>query len=115
MNEKQVGLFFYVNGKFLLHYCDLKDAENYGNFLIYSDSHFDIWEKYYYSKFHVDFDFFPRGRIAYHKSNNTFLIYYDKCIKHNIDEILNKYIGCNTELSLDEHYQCHKCNKNYIL
>jgi len=114
MNTKQVGLFFYVNGKFLLHNCDLKDAENYGNFLIYPESHFDIWNKLYYSKFYVDFDFFPRGRIAYRKSDNTFLIYYDKCLEHDIDEILNKYIGCKTELSLDEHYQCHRCNSGYI-
>lgn len=59
MPQNQVSLFFYVNGQFLIHGCDLADAENYGDFLIYPDSHFEIWEKYYAKRYPVDFDFFP--------------------------------------------------------
>ena len=109
-----VCLFFYVNGEFLVHGCVLDKAEKYGDFLIYPDSHFDIWDQNYAKKYGVDYDFFPRGRIAYRKSNKTYQILYDACIGDDIWLLLEAYSREKTELGYDEHYQCHKCNKNYV-
>ena len=74
MEMNQVCLFFYVNGQFLIHGCELKDAETYGDFLIYPGSHFDVWESNYAKRYSVDFDYYPRGRVAYRKTNRTFQI-----------------------------------------
>lgn len=115
MPQNQVSLFFYVNGQFLIHGCDLADAENYGDFLIYPDSHFEIWEKYYAKRHPVDFDFFPRGRVAYNKNTQVFQILYDRCIDGEIQKFTEDSYTENVSLGYDEHYQCHRCNENYVV
>ena len=115
MLRGDVGLFFYVNGQFLIHSCPLKDAENYGDFLIYPESHFEIWDRHYEKKYRVDFDFFPRGRVVYLKNDNQYLIYYDRCIGDNISFLNDTYYDGSAVLDFDEHYQCHICNRNYVL
>lgn len=111
----KVGLFFYVNGDFLFHGCKLDDAEHYGEFLIYSESHYDIWEEHYEYQYQVDFDFYPRGRIVYRKTDDTFIIYYDQCIEMDIVKLKAQYAEKNVVLTLDEHYQCHMCNLFYVI
>ena len=115
--DKKIGpaLFFFADGELLFHGCSQVEGEPYGDFLNYPHSHLEIWGKYYENKYGVDFDYYPRGRVVYRKTDDTYLIYYDKCIKQFIDSITEKYIGCNIKLDYDEHYQCHLCNKNYII
>lgn len=113
MNE-EVNLFFFVKGKFLIHSCKNQDAEKYGDFLNYPKSHMDIWEENYYKIYRVDFDFFPRGRVVYNLKEECYYIYHDKCIT-DLSEILQKYQGLNYKICTDFHYQCHKCNKGYII
>ena len=115
MKRNSVCLFFYVQGKFLIHGCSLEEAENYGDFLIYPDSHFEIWEKHYEEQYGVDFDFFPRGRVAYYKTEKKFWLYYDTCIGEDIQIMIDAYYNGKVELVYDEHYQCHQCNLNYSL
>lgn len=119
MEEKNTSigpaLFFYVNGELLFHGCSLDEGEPYGNFINYPFGHFDIWNTNYHRKYRVDFDFYPRGRVVYRKTDDTYLIYYDKCIKQFIGLVTEKYIGKNIETRYDEHYQCRKCNKNYVI
>ena len=115
MPQNQVCLFFYVDGQFLIHGCDLADAENYGDFLICPDSHFEIWENHYALQYHVDFDFYPRGRVAYHKSSQTFQILYDRCIGSEIQHFAETHYSGTVSLGYDKHYQCHSCNQNYVI
>lgn len=110
-----VCLFFYVHGEFLVHGCTLEDAEEYGDFLIYPEGHADIWDQEYFKKYRVDYDFFPGGRIAYRKSDQTFQILYDRCIGDDIHVLVDAYYPENVELGYDEHYQCRKCNQNYCV
>lgn len=109
------GLFFYVNGHWLCHSCKLCEAECYGDFLVYPHSHMDIWEQNYESSYRVDFDYFPRGRIAYRKTDDTYLLYYDKCLEPVIHTITEQYAGQKIVLGYDEHYQCYKCNADYVI
>lgn len=113
MRNGDVCLFFYINDHFLFHSCPLEKAETYGDYLIYPESHFDIWEKHYEKQYRVDFDFFPRGRVAYRKSDQTYLIYYDRCIGENIHILEDAYFTSHVRLEYDEHYQCHQCNRDY--
>lgn len=109
------ALFFHVNGKLLFHGCSLDAAEPYGEFLNYPHGHDKIRRKYYAPKYNVDFDYYPRGRVVYRKSDDTYLIYYDKCMKPDIGKITEKYAGQKLELDYDEHYQCHMCNDDYVV
>ena len=110
-----VCLFFYVHGQFLIHGCPLSRAERYGDHLIYPEGHFDIWDRHYYDKYKVDYDYFPRGRIAYRTSDQTYQILYDRCIGPDILRLAQAYSSQRTELGYDEHYQCHSYNPNYVL
>ena len=112
--KNNVCLFFYVNGKFLIHCSSLEEAENYGDFLIYSGGHYDIWNENYADKYGVEFDWFPRGRVAYRKSTDTFEILYDRCIGEKIYEFAKELYDGNVTFGFDEHYQCHLCNDDYI-
>ena len=114
MNCNNVCVFFYVHGKFLVHGCSLDEAESYGDFLVYPDSHMEIWDKYYYEQYGVDFDFFPRGRIAYCKSEDKYWIYFDKCIEDKIIDLIDGRNHNKVSLKYDEHYQCHCCNQDYF-
>ena len=113
--ENQVGLFFYVNGRFLFRGIDLDMAEDYGEYLTYQESHYDIWEKYYEYRYQVDFDYYPRGRVVYKKTEDTYIIYYDQCIETEIVKMKSLYAGKKIMLELDEHYQCHMCNEFYVV
>ena len=118
MNQNnQIGpsLFFCVNGKLLFHYTNLKHSEKYGDFYNYPYSHFQIWMKYYEEKYKVDFDFYPRGRVVYRITDDTYLIYFDPCMEKYINKVVSKYSDKKIELCHDEHYQCHQCNEDYIL
>ena len=110
-----VGLFFVVNNKLLLHSCTLEEAEKYGDFLNYPESHMQIWDKYYYNKYKVDFDYFPRGRIIYNIKENIYYIYYDKCLEDSIREMNLIKENKNVKYLKDIHYKCSNCNKNYIM
>ncbi|MDO4731880.1 MAG: hypothetical protein Q4B14_07180 [Clostridia bacterium] len=113
MAKNQVCLFFYVQGRFLIHGCDLKEAEAYGDFLVYPDSHFEIWDRFYYDTYGVDFDYFPRGRVAYNKAEKKYYLYYDTCIENKVQSLIDSYDSGDVLLKYDEHYQCSKCNLNY--
>ena len=108
------GIFFSAGSELLLHLCSFEKASRYGEFLNYPISHDDIWETLYQKKYHVDFDYYPRGRIIYSCSDDRYIIYYDKCAKNVALTLKEAFNSCNVELSLDEHYQCHACNVDYV-
>ena len=104
MEKNQACLFFYVQGEFLIQGCSLEEAEQYGDFLVYPDSHFEIWERYYYDKYGVDFDFFLRGRVPYSKKEKKYYLYYDSCIENEIQVFMDLYLLEDVLLKYDEHY-----------
>ena len=114
-NEIGPALFFFTNGGLLFRSCSLEDAEDYGNFKNYPHSHNYIWQKFYVKQYGVDFDYFPRGRVIYRKSDDTYLIYYDRCMERDIDRVTDMYKDKKYILSYDEHYQCHMCNEGYVV
>lgn len=109
------ALFFCAEGMLLFHGCSLAEGEKYGDFLNYPRSHYDVWDERYFEKYGVDFDYFPRGRVVYRKTDDTYLIYYDKCMEADAEEVIRLYEGRNVETGYDEHYQCHMCNSDYVL
>lgn len=115
MPQNQVCLFFCVNGQLLIHGCELKDAEEYGDFLIYPGGHYEIWDEHYAGRYGVDYDYFPRGRIAYRKSSQTFQILFDRCIEHEIRTFAAENYQGKVVFGYDEHYQCHQCNRHYVM
>ena len=113
--DGRVGLFFVVDGELMLHICDLSDGEANGDFINFPESHDAVWQREYYAKHQVDFDYFPRGRIIYNRATSVYKLFYDSCTDITADEIYFCYPEGRCEAHLDEYYRCHKCNKNYIV
>ncbi|MDD4346804.1 MAG: hypothetical protein PHZ11_07970 [Desulfitobacteriaceae bacterium] len=113
--DNQVGLFFIVRSGLLLHSCKLADGEPCGSFLNYPFSHDKVWWEHYQKKYHVDFDYYPRGRIVYNKAEQRYILYYDGCIENEAEEMLSRFSGNTCQLSHDEHYQCHMCCDGYVI
>ena len=109
----KVGLFFWVNGKLLLHACTLMEAQPYGSFLNYPYSHDAIWRKHYQQTCYVDFDYWPRGRIIYNPATQTYSLLYDICMMDVAREMAKAFGHAKVLMMRDEHYQCHECNMFY--
>ena len=113
--EGHVGLFFLANGKLLLHTCTLSDGEAYGNFINYPESHDTVWQREYARHYGVDFDYFPRGRIIFNRAKSMYLLYHDPCITDEANTLCERYPMGKCVTGLDEHYQCHMCNEDYVI
>lgn len=102
-----VGLFFYVEGELLLHSVPLEDADPYGIFLNYPESHDQVWQREYSGRYYGDFATYPRGRIIYRKTDQTFLVYHDPTIPTKVLQELCAQLGDGRyEYQCDEHYRC---------
>ena len=110
---KDVGIFFVVDNKPLIHCCSLEESEQTEYFCNFPFSHYDIWNLFYINKYKVDFDYYPRGRIIFDKTLNIFRIFYDPCAEEFGKSIIKKY-DKNCRLELDEHYSCHNCLRGYV-
>lgn len=107
----KVGLFFYIDGNLLWHSCALEKGSADQLFINYAYSHMEIWNKFYLNKYHVDFDYYPRGRVVYRRADDTYLIYCDKCIpKDTLEPVIQDIAENNLVFQQDEHYVCHSCN-----
>lgn len=112
LDESKVGAFFMVNGDILSNDIDVRDGDEYGNFVNYS-SHWDLWraaQKYYPELRKIEYDTFPRGRVVFDKVNNKYIIYLDPKLNNPIDiEIItiqyNLKNGSYIVNDKDEHYQ----------
>lgn len=109
----RVGIFFLTSKGPLEHFCILSEAERYGDYLVYPTSHDRIWLSFYQREYGVDFDFFPRGRIAYNLRENYYRVFYDRCVLQYAQCLAGRMKQKHIELNEDEHYQCHMCNPHY--
>lgn len=113
-----VGIFFFVDDNFTFSECSLSAAKSCGDYLIFPKSHRTVWESYEYLGYinndeKVDYDHYPRGRVVYRKTDDLFIIYYDKCIEDKLDRITRLYAGYNLTIEQDPKYHCYKCNELY--
>lgn len=110
----KVGLFFVADGRLLLHTCTLDNAERYGDFVNYPESHDEVWQREYAAKFGVDFDYYPRGRIVYNRTAEVYRLYHDPCVADTAELLRRLYPEGKCTAALDEHYQCRNCNPDYV-
>ena len=90
------------------------------DFVNYSKSHFDMWEKLAAGKkikgrrVWGDFVTFPRGRLLYDVRARRYVLYADKCVTSSDVRRIKKALGIERkrcEVRVDEHYSCDKCEE----
>lgn len=112
LHESKIGAFYIVNGDILSNETDVRNGEEYGDFINYS-SHWDLWraaQKYYPILKKVEYDTFPRGRVVYHKATHKYIIYLDPKLNNVLDLelIIDRFSlrdGTYVVDDKDEHYQ----------
>lgn len=115
-----VGIFFVVGDSILLDKTPVKKGEPYGDAIQYG-GHYDFWETLQPAtstdrQFKARaYDAYPRGRVVYLKRRKTFVLYADKCIRPAMLKTIARQFGLsNPEIEHDEHYQCARCNPDFI-
>lgn len=105
----KIGPFFYIRRKLILNASSLDAAREQANKLDNSYSHEKLYDDNFRSGDYIDY---PRGRVVWDITNESAIIYIDKCI--NKPEViaqiaaafeLEKYI-----VEYDLHYHCKKCS-----
>ena len=120
MTEGKVGIFFVVNGELIIDTVPVAQGELYGDAFGFSGHH-DFWQALVpqnptENRFsdHA-YDYYPRGRVVYFKESDRFLLYADRCLTNlQIEKVALSFYLPYYKLARDEHYQCAKCNPDYL-
>jgi hypothetical protein len=120
MTQANVGIFFVVNDDLVFDMAPLEQGELYGDTIGIS-GHYDYWEALtpqnpteQLFKNHA-YDYFPRGRVVYFMKSSSFRLYADRCMKKtDIEKVAAAFQLPAYQLARDEHYQCARCNLEYI-
>jgi len=92
----EVGVFFFAEGNFAFWGSWLSTGRTIGDMVVYKQSHYEVWSKSMLLRYNafdeeVGYDYYPHGRVEYRISDDTFLIYYDKCLEGEINRIADAY------------------------
>jgi hypothetical protein len=117
--HRMIGIFYYFDQHVHARPEALGKAEVYGELKTTSFSHLEFWENELKKNMPWDYDYFPRGRVVYGLKSRKYTLYIDRCL--NDPEIIRS-IAAEFGLSgkngvgvrFDEHYQCHRCNRDYV-
>lgn len=116
-----IGIFFIVNGELIVDAVQLEHGEEYGN-AIQHGGHYEFWENLE-PKTKSErifkrraYDAFPRGRVIFDVRQGRPVIYVDRCIKDERSLALLKHAFqlSGFDVRTDEHYQCARCNQDFI-
>lgn len=109
-NSGILAVFWYVDGKFVGKE-DIFDGDSvcqYGDYIQVDLDHFNIWPAYSPSK-HIEYDYYPRGRVMFNAKIHKFVVVADPKIVNSRDirdKLLDFYGLPNTTIfESDEHYQ----------
>lgn len=122
-SEPEVGIFFFIDASILADSIAVEKGEKYGA-AIQHGGHYEFWEAVKPTtlaerKFKARaYDAFPRGRVVYFPERNKFRVYHDDClrIRPDLAKVIERFNLelMDIEFEKDEHYQCAKCNPNFL-
>lgn len=119
----EVGIFWWIGNEPIMDTTPVREGDKFGDFIYHAEDHFNYWEKKISPNMPIarnkDYDYFPRGRVIYNAIEDVYYLYADRCIRKNIDNIkkiahLMHLPVEKTKVLGDRHYQCARCNKNYV-
>ena len=118
----ETGIFWVIRGEIVFD-RESREVGEGEDFVNYSKSHFDMWEKLAAGKkikgrrVWGDFATFPRGRLLYDVRARRYVLYADKCVTPSDIRRIKKALGIERkrcEVRVDEHYSCDKCEEEKL-
>jgi hypothetical protein len=121
-HSPRVGIFYVIGVDLYVESIPRSEGEAWGDFKTYPNGHMEYWAvltKQLKLSSCLSYDFYPRGQVSYAKTQDTYMLYLDRCLIKNRQTIrLIKRELCllkqRAELSTNEHYQCSICNPHYV-
>ena len=115
--EPEVGIFWLLpNGKVWMDGTPVSMAASYGDLKIHEGTHTQYWDSLQRNGIapaDVEYEEYPRGRVAYDAKKRQFFLFADACIlkdKAAVSRIMNQFrLPSNTKKEKDPHYRCPKC------
>lgn len=115
----EVGIFWLKpDGALLMDGAPVSEAESYGDLKVFGGTHTKLWDTFQRHGIvpaDVEYEEYPRGRVAYNSKTRTFHLFADACILKNkavVNKIKNDFrLPSNTKTGRDEHYKCPGCTK----
>jgi hypothetical protein len=120
--ERQVGIFWLVDGRLVIDSIALSKAEDYGGtFKIHPGDHCSVWEKLQRGGVvpsDMEYEESPRGRVMYDTKTGRCRLLADKCILRNKDAVRRIMSAMNlpsktTDKGTDAHYRCSACLRSW--
>ena len=115
-SEPHVGIFWLIRGEILFDTTPLTKAETFGDFKIHSGNHISVWQEWVLARRvppEVEYEEYPRGRVAFDTKSKRFNLLADRCIlleKGVLAKIKNQMrLPRNTTTGTDPHYRCQAC------
>ena len=116
--EPRLGIFWLVRDTLIFDSIPLSESEPepYSTHRTHPRSHVDVWEGWrVVGKVppESEYEEFPRGRLIYDTTNQSFTILADRCIlgrKELIGRIKEElHLPKKTAVGTDPHYRCFDC------
>lgn len=118
--EPQVGIIYYIKGALLIEGTPISEAESVGDYVNEPLTHDKYWsilvKKVYPELRHLEYFYYPRGRVVYNKKSKEFYIYLDKLLINRVNlvkrikEELN-LVGQKVKINADPHYKSREVEK----
>lgn len=117
-----VGIFFLVNQTIISDKVEIAMANSNEMFAEHGE-HYNYWNTFkptdkdeFLFKSHA-YDYYPRGRVVFDRVRGFYYLYVDKCIPAELVSKISDHFELKQtalKLKLDQHYQCHLCNRLFI-
>jgi hypothetical protein len=120
-----VGIFFRVGEAWIVDAVAVRDGDPYGD-AVQHGGHHDYWEALLPRtraerrfKAH-DYDYYPRGRVVYYPTAQTYRVYVDNCLTAAERREVLAAFGLAAESVEVEgnddgtHYVCARCSPGYL-
>jgi hypothetical protein len=116
LRAPEVGVLYFVGEKLWIDSTPNGEAPTYGDCLIHERNHIDYWAELVKTGDvpNVEYEQYPRGRVAYNKNSGNFTLLADRCVlgrKNLVRTILRRMHlpARDTSVGEDSHYQCFSC------
>jgi hypothetical protein len=118
----QVGIFYVIDGALYLECTAVLEAEAYGDFQTHPNGHVEFWPGLV-RRLNIwplrSYDYYPRGRVNYAKSEGQYRLYLDRCLLKEptlVQAIIQHMHLADQAVAIltDQHYQCAVCNPDYV-
>ena len=116
LRAPEVGIVYLVGEKLWIDSTPIGEAPTYGDSLMHERDHLEYWAELVRTGDvpNVEYEQYPRGRVAHNKNSGKFTLLADKCIlgkKNLVRAILRRTHLPPRETSVgeDSHYRCFRC------